>query len=614
MKRVRQYGWLLVFSLMLGPSVRAQVQVGDDLRMNLNGLIEAGYNADYGDEIPSSHGLTAGGNAQLSGSYYDPNFLNFTVTPYYNQSRADSSFQSLTNASGVAGTANFFTGSRFPGYASYHYDRDSTGTFGLIGTPNFTTIGTGQGFGVGWSALLPDWPTFSVSYSQGSGSGTLFGTNELSTSSTKTLNVRSTYQVAGWRLSANYDHLNVDTNIPFFLADQNGRDFSSSSGNDVGINGNHDLPWHGSIALGFLHSTYSGNFGSTISDQTGVTNFSTNEQTGLVSFHPTVKLGLFFNESYTDNLNGVLYQNIINSGGGVPLVQLATTSNSFIMSSGVNYAFTQNLYGQAQITYYDQSYFGQSYQGSYFTGTVGYGRRILNIFTVSASVVESTNKFANNALGFIGNLNAFHHFGAWEASGSFSYAQNVQTLLVTYTTSYYNYNANLHRRLGTGMQWTGAFNGTHSGFSQQVGTVNESEAFSTSLSVRRVSINGNYVKSRGQGILTSSGIQPITTPGLPPLGIIVYNGESYGGGIALTPVSRLTMSGAYSHATSDTLTSAAASNNKTDILYAQLQYQLRQINLLAGYTKFTQGISASGLPAGSQYSYFAGVTRYFNFF
>ena len=57
-------------------------------------------------------------------------------------------------------------------------------------------------------------------------------------------------------------------------------------------------------------------------------------------------------------------------------------------------------------------------------------------------------------------------FGAWvwELSGGLSYAQNVQSLLVTYTTSYYNYNANLHRRLGRGLQWTGAFNGCTADF------------------------------------------------------------------------------------------------------------------------------------------------------
>jgi len=211
-------------------------------------------------------------------------------------------------------------------------------------------------------------------------------------------------------------------------------------------------------------------------------------------------------------------------------------------------------------------------------------------------------------------LNAFRRLGAWEASGGLSYAQNVQTLLVTYTTSYYNYNGRLHRALGRGMQWTGALNGNHSGFSQEPGTVNKSLGFSTSLSLRRVDLNANYIKSSGQSVLTSTGIQPITTPGLPPLGIIVYNGNSYGGGINLTPISRLTISGNYSHAVSDTLSGSTFSNNRTDIFYGQLQYRLRKISLLAGFTKFGQGISGAGTLPGNEYSYFVGVTRWFNFF
>jgi hypothetical protein len=326
-----------------------------------------------------------------------------------------------------------------------------------------------------------------------------------------------------------------------------------------------------------------------------------------------VKLGLFVNQNYTSNLNGFIYQNIANTGGGVPLNQLDSTTNSSTLSTGANYNFTKNLYGQAQITYFDQTYFGQTYQGSYLTGTVGYGKRILNTFTFSGSVIESSNKFANNSLGFIANLNGFHRIGLWEVSGGLSYAQNVQTLLVTYTTSYYNYNANVHRRLGRGMQWTGAFTGNHSGFSQDAGTVNSSEGFTTSLSVRRLAFNANYIQSRGQALLTSTGIQPINTPGLINVGQIVYNGKSYGAGLSLTPLPRLSISGNYSHATSDTLSNSYLSNNKTDIFYGQMQYRLRKISLLAGYTKFGQAISGVN-GTGNEYSYFIGVTRSFNFF
>ncbi len=226
--------------------------------------LTAGYEANYGDQIPSNHGLNFGGSGTLSGSYYSPNFLNFTIIPYYNQSRADSGIQSLTNSSGVNATANFFTGSRFPGYVNYDFTRNSTGTNGLIAGPNFTTVGTGQAFGVGWSALLPNWPTFSVSYSQGEGNGTVYGTNEESNSSTRTLNVRSSYQLAGWQLNGQYTYLNIKSTVPIFLTGEQGNNFLDSAGNNIGINGIHSLPWHGSVALTFNHSNYSGDYGSTL--------------------------------------------------------------------------------------------------------------------------------------------------------------------------------------------------------------------------------------------------------------------------------------------------------------------------------------------------------------
>ena len=133
----------------------AQVQVGDNLEMKAGGLLTLGYAGNYGDQFQSSHGLNFGVDGTLTGSYYSPNFLSFDVTPYYNQSRANSNYQSLTGASGVSmRSANLFTGSHFPGSVSYRNDFNSTGTFGLTGQPDFTTHGHGQGFGIGWSALV----------------------------------------------------------------------------------------------------------------------------------------------------------------------------------------------------------------------------------------------------------------------------------------------------------------------------------------------------------------------------------------------------------------------------------------------------------------------------
>jgi hypothetical protein len=596
------------------PLASAQVQVGDTT-MRMNGTLTGGYDASYGDQIPSSHIVNLGADAQLTGDYYSPRFLNFSITPYYNRSTSDSNFQSLTDASGVNGDVNLFTGSRFPGYANFNYARNSTGNYGLIAAPGFTTIGSGYGFGVGWSVLLPDKPTLSFGYSQGSGGGNVFGTDEESHSSTRTFNFRSGYHIAGWDLNAYYQYLYLNSQVPMFLTGEQSTDVASSSGNNIGVNASHALPWRGSLAVSYVHSTFSGNFDSTADASKDHTDASTNAESASVSFRPATKLTLFANENYTDNLNGFLYQSILGPSGGIPVFEQNSHSNSFTTSAGASYDLTRNLYTQAQITHFQQTFEGKTYTGSFFSATVGYNKRFLHTFSVSATILESTNKFVENNLGFIGNLNAFHVFGGWQLNGNVSYAQNVQTLLVAYTTSYYNYNANLHRNLGRGRQWTTVYNGTHSGLSQVAGSDSRSDTLSTSLGLRRLSFGANYTKSHGVSILTSTGITPIPpTPGLSPEGQIVYNGESYGGSIGATPLPRLTISASFSHAMSNTLANDIASRNRSEIFYAQMQYRLRRISLLAGYTKFSQGISAAGTPPGNEYSYFIGVSRWFNFF
>jgi hypothetical protein len=147
------------------------------------------------------------------------------------------------------------------------------------------------------------------------------------------------------------------------------------------------------------------------------------------------------------------------------------------------------------------------------------------------------------------------------------------------------------------------------------GSDSRSQGYSTSLSSRRFTLTGNYTKSTGQSILTSAGLVALPpTPGVPTSSLILYNGDSYGGGVSATPVRRLTISGTFSRALSSTLSDVANSRNNTEIFNAQLQYHFRRIGMTAGYTMFTQGISASGLPPGTANSYFIGVSRWFDFF
>ena len=176
--------------LVLAPALaQAQLRFGENTKLSAGGLASFGYAGDYGDAIPSDHGLNFGFNGTVNGYYYNPSFVSFTANPYYDQSQANSDYQSITGAKGVDASANFFSGSHFPGSVNYHYDADSTGTFGLAGQPNFTTYGKGQGFGIGWAALLPGLPTLSVGYSQGDGHGTIYGTDQQTDSSQRTFNL-----------------------------------------------------------------------------------------------------------------------------------------------------------------------------------------------------------------------------------------------------------------------------------------------------------------------------------------------------------------------------------------------------------------------------------------
>jgi len=601
---------MVITQLVYAQNQTQELSIGENTKLKAGGLVSFGYTGDYGNEMPSDHGLTGGVDGQISGYYYNPNFLSFTATPYYNQSRNDSDYQSLTGSSGIDGTANFFTGSHFPGSANYHYDRNSSGTFGLTGQPNFTTIGKSQGFGINWSALFPGLPTLSVGYSQGEGSGTIYGTSEETGSSTRLFNIHSGYEIAGFRLSSFFTHNKLNSQFPQFLAG-NSESIQDSTSNDVGFDVQHSLPIHGQFYANYNRASSDSSYFSGEGQDTNSSSYIDDIENAGANFHPTQKLSLNITENYTSNLNGYLAQSLSSSGVAVPGVSLGNGAHSSTLGGGASYQFTNFLAGSAQATYYDQYYFGKSYTGTFLSGQVSYGKRLLDMFTFSGSVVDSSNGQGTNALGFMGNVNFSHRFYGWQTAGVFSYAQNVQSILVTYTTSSYNYNASVRRRLPHMLQWTAAYSGMHSGLTNYAGTTSHSDGYSTSFGSRSFTLTGNYTQSTGVSLLGAGGLVAVApTPGISDF--VIFNGSSYGGGFSISPVRRLVVAGSFSRAISDTL-AATASRNNMEIFNGQMQYHFRRIGLQAGYTRFSQGISAAGTPANTT-SYFFGITRWFDFF
>jgi hypothetical protein len=145
--------------LLLILPAAAQLKIGENTSLDANGMLSGGYNGTYGNLIPSDHSMSFGGAGTVSGYYYNPNFLSYTVNPYVNQSRDNSAYQSISSASGVNLNTSIFSGSHFPGAISYSKAYNSEGNYAIPGVANFTTKANSDTFGINWAEVLPGLPS-----------------------------------------------------------------------------------------------------------------------------------------------------------------------------------------------------------------------------------------------------------------------------------------------------------------------------------------------------------------------------------------------------------------------------------------------------------------------
>lgn len=622
-------GGILLAALPLA----AQVTIGDNLSLGLNGTISANYAGSYGNEIDSSHGLGFGGTAALSGFYYNPNFISFNVDPYYNQSRSNSNFGSVTDASGVTLSSAIFSGSHFPGSVNYTKAYNSTGNYGVPGITGLNTNGDSQSFGVNWSALLPGLPTLNTGYQQGSDNYSIYGTDQNGNSNFRNFYVGSNYSIAGFNMGASFADGSSQALIPGVLVDGNETTANSDSKSFTASVG-HTLPWHGSFSTSFnrtdLNSDYLGyNFNGNI-----------DRIAASAGVQPTQKLSFSLGADYTDNLSGSLYQAIIPtpsgqggqsfsgsgsgttsgaSGSGVAGfdgTQLNVSSHAwdFLLNGG--YAFTTNFQATGEVERREQTYLDLNYGSTVFGGGVSYTRAIMGGYMgANVNVFDSTiDGQSSNQLGFNTNVNYNRQIGAWQVGGYFNYAQNVQTLLVTYNQSFYNFSGSLARRFGR-LYWNATASAGRTGLSAVPGSSSGSESFGTSLGSNRLNLSANYNKTNGNALAGGNGLVPTPLPPIiPPSLLLLYGGQSYGVTLTASPTRHLQASLSYVNARSDINNQGLASWNRLEEKNAYLNYQFRQVGIQGGYTQFTQGFSASGRPPASLSSFSIGIYRWFNFF
>jgi hypothetical protein len=595
--------------LMVVP-VSAQLKIGE-LSTNLSGTISPGFSAEYGNETPSSHNWILAGAGTFNGSFYSPNFLSFDSTFYLNQSRANSNYQSISNSSGFNVNANVFGGSHFPGSIDYSKAYNSEGNYDLPGVANYVTHGNSSTFGINWNENLPKAPSFSAGFQSGNSQYTVYGANDQGNTDFDSLNLHSSYNVAGFNLGAYYTDGASHSLIPEVVSGEPGTETHSSS-SGIGLNVSHRLPLQGSIGGSINRSDWSSTYlGSTNNGTVDILN-------GDASFHPTEKLSFTANAVYSDNLSGQLLGAVVAAGGVVAGAASNQASNSLDLIAVATYLPLPRLQTSLYVERRDQTFLGESYGVTSYGASAVYTRNILRgNFNASGTVTENTDdKSGEDTLGFSTSENYSTVILGWHANGSFSYAQNAETLLVTYMNSYYNYSFNARRTWGQ-INFSAGAGASRTGLTQQVGTVSSSESYNASLGYGHwLTTNGNYSRASGQALSTGAGLVPVPvpSPALPSNLISLYGGKSYSFGLASTPVKRLVISGSYSTSTSNLSSNGVASANLNDQFSGLVQYQTRKLYFNSGFARLGQGFSGSGSPAETVSSFYIGVSRWFNVF
>jgi hypothetical protein len=625
--------------LALSVPSAAQVTIGDNLNVTSTGSINAGYSDTYGNQIDSSHSLGLGGTAAFNGYYYNPAFISFSLNPYFNQSRSNSGIGSITDASGVTLSTSIFSGSHFPGSINYSANFNSTGNYGIPGITSLNTNGNNQNFGINWGAYIPGLPTLSVGYQQGDSNYTLYGADENGSSHFRTFNISSSYNLFGFGLTGAISHGTSEALIPeVVIGGQTAT--SNSDSTNYGFNVSHTLPWNGNFTSSFNRSDIN-------SDYLGYRfNGVIDVAIAVLNFHPTSKLNLVASMSYSDNLNGSLYEALIpgasggfsgtgtaSSGSGTVANQSSTTTGTGVVgiqqssneesSHALNFGFstnynvTRNLEVQGQFERREQSFAGESFGSNLYDSGVYYNRTLGGgSFGTSFIIYDSTvDGSSQNQLGFTSNVSYGRRIGAWQVNGYFTYVQNVQSYVVTFNTSSYSFSGSAGRKLGSSFFFNASAGGGRSGLTAVPGSSNSSESFSANLGARKWALSGSYSKSAGNSLATSGGLVPTPLPPIIPSNLLVmYGGTGYSASASAAPKRHLNMSFTYVKAKNDFNNIGVLSFNNYSSENAYIQYQFRQLGMNGGYTHLVQGFSASGLPPASISSFYIGVYRWFNFF
>lgn len=608
--QIRLYAFSLLFWAL---PASAQIEY-DDVRMGMGANVSAGYNGDFGDLSGSDHGLGIGGSGTLSGSYYNPNFLSFSLQPYYNRSQSDSGAGQLFDTSGYNGNVSLFQGSNFPGSISFNQIWDSTGAYGIPGTTGLTSKNNNNTFAIGWNERVPGAPSLSVSYARGSGSGSVLGSDEQNEVTSDTFGLRSAYRIKGWTLGAGFSHMSSDANSSG-LAEGIEAETTHDSDNSFSFGTGHTLPFlHGGFGVGYTRSDYNSTFGGALG---GTSTGTTDNLDGNLSLQAW-RFPINATAVYTDNLEGNFEEQQLSTGGTALQTTLTPETRSLLLNASTSYNIMRHVAANGFVNRQEMYIGGLSYGLTQAGGSLNFGfENRWKGLTATIGASDTANQEGNEGAGLISNVNYRGNVGHWEFGGNFGYYQNVQTMYAVYQTSSISYGGSLARRFAHGFNWSLTGGGGRTAFVQVAGSGSQAESVSTSLNWGGYTLGGSYSQSNGTSVVTPTGLVPVPSP-VVSNNLVTYSGRGYGFGAGGSPIRGLSVSVSYSQSNSNisgsTSEGVLASINNTALTSGMLTYQFRKVYFNATVIQFRQGISSSGAAPSTVTSYYFGVSRWFKVF
>ncbi len=633
--------------LLLAPFAHGQMQVGDETELTLTGSASLGYNRAW--DGTTSNSVAYGFDAQFNGSYHDPRFLNWAINPYLNQSNLNSTFNSNSLASGVNAQANFLSDSRTPVQLTYVRDYNREGTFNVPGSiGNYITKGNGQAISVNASYLPENWPSIQGTYVHSGTDYEIEGMPGLGMSHSDLFGLNSAYVLWDTNLSASFTKSWVNSDSPAFGAP--GSFITQNTTQDTfQVSASRKVFSRTNVSGGYSRSHILGEYASTTVDSTFDAVY------GDVSVIATDSLTLAGHANYSSNLSAQYFSNVIGGTSGQKGVAstdggaLAASSSgqslsytSSYLSYGANgsYRVTRSLVMQGGIDHRVQgqynglpdftstiSQLGATWTHNLWGGGFGASYGLSYSWSPVYSYENSQTKpgtvtaTQNGTSSFLGNSATVSYgraFGSWSANIGGSYGTGLTRLLVGYTQTNYGASGSISRNV---KYWSMSLHGSYSKTHVDATTLSDTKAtsYGASFSHRNFGVTGSYGQSSGNALQVLGGIVPTPIPvtGTPQDLLIQFSGESYGFGVGWRPQRRLNISGTYTRAKYTTINPLAGPDpvhTQTEQYYARMEYSFRQLFVFTGYSYVSQGYNLGTTLPFKYNAFYAGVTRYFNFF